>query len=123
MFVLTLASLSRLDWSQLANVAASALIAAACGRTVLVYRRAPWRASRVGRHMMTVTVSIGLLGAYTVAAALWPTGHVVTVLRVVRTLVLIVLAVLMHQRARMVRDGRRGHVEPIRDPMAPHDDH
>ncbi|MCX4750885.1 hypothetical protein OG455_41125 [Kitasatospora sp. NBC_01287] len=115
--MLALADLSRLDWSQLANVSASALIAIACTRTVAVYRRAPWRSSRVGRHMMTVTVSIGLLGAYTVAATLWPSGPVSTVLRVVRVVVLMVLAVLMHQRARMVADGRRGKVEPIRDPM------
>lgn len=115
--MLALADLSRLSWSQLANAGASALIAIACTRTVLVYRRAPWQRSRVGRHMMTVTVSIGLLGLYTVAATLWPTGPVATVLRVVRVAVLIILAVLMHQRARMVADGRRGSVEPIPDPM------
>lgn len=106
-----------LEWSQYANLSASALIAAACARTVAVYRRAPWRQSRVGRHMMTVTISIGLLGAYTVLVTIWPTGPTGTALRVVRTCVLVVLAVMMHQRARMVRDGRRGRVEPLRDPM------
>ncbi|GAB2695762.1 putative phage holin [Kitasatospora kifunensis] len=115
--MLAIADLSRLNWSQLANLTASALIALSCIRTVLVYRRAPWRSSRVGRHMMTVTVSIGLLGAYTVASALWPAGCIADVLRIVRVAVLITLAVLMHQRARMVADGRRGRLEPIRDPM------
>ncbi|WP_327066915.1 putative phage holin [Kitasatospora sp. NBC_01302] len=115
--MLAIADLSRLNWSQLANAGASALIALSCVRTVLVYRRAPWRSSRVGRHMMTATLSIGLLGAYTVAATLWPTGCIADVLRVVRVAVLIILAVLMHQRARMVADGRRGRVEPMKEPQ------
>lgn len=94
------------DWTQLANLSASALTAIACTRTLITYhRRAPWRSSRIGRHIVTVTASVGLLGLYTVVVTLWPAT--LLPLRVVRTGLLVVLAYSMHQRAKMVIDAQR----------------
>lgn len=94
------------DWSQDANLSASVLIAVACTRTVLTYhRRAPWRSSRIGRHIVTVTASVGMLGLYTVVVTLWP--GTLTPLRVVRTALLVVLAYSMHQRAKLITDAQR----------------
>ncbi|WP_035796536.1 putative phage holin [Kitasatospora mediocidica] len=98
------------DWSQDANLSASALIFFACTRTVITYhRRAPWRSSRIGRHIVTVTASVGLLGLYTVVVTLWP--GTLLALRVVRTVLLVVLAYSMHVRARLVIDAQR-EIEP-----------
>lgn len=99
------------DWSQDANLIASALIAVACTRTVITYhRRAPWRSSRIGRHIVTVTASVGLLGLYTVVVTLWP--GTLLALRVVRTGLLLVLGYSMHQRARMVIEAQRAIEQP-----------
>ena len=92
-----------MDCAQLANTASSGLVALACAAFAVVYHRhAPWRSTAVGRHVMTFTLAIGALGAYTVAITLWPYGAPATVLRASRTLLLVVIAGLVVQRTRMV---------------------
>ncbi|MFB7672960.1 hypothetical protein ACFC26_16280 [Kitasatospora purpeofusca] len=93
---------------QLANWAASLLLATSSGAAAVVYhRRAPWRLTRIGRHVMTVTVAVGLLGLYTVVVSLWPGGLLATVLRVGRTVLVLVLAVSMVQRVILIADAQR----------------
>lgn len=98
-----------MDAAQWANVSASGLVAVSAGVAAGIYHvRAPWWRSRFGRHVMAVTVSIGLLGLYTVLVSLvWPAGPVTAVLRVARTVLLVVLAGLLIQRARLVIEAQR----------------
>jgi len=92
-----------MDCAQLANVAASSLLTLASVVFAAVYHlHAPWRSTVFGRHVMTFTVAIGLLALYTVLITLWPDGTIATVLRWLRTGLLVVIAVLVIQRTRMV---------------------
>lgn len=92
-----------MDCAQLANTAASGLVALCCAVFAVVYHRhAPWRSTAVGRHVMTFTLAIGALGVYTVLITVWPDGETATALRATRTLLLVVIAVLVMQRTRMV---------------------
>jgi hypothetical protein len=108
------AALRKSDPAQLANLAASALVWVAATSAAVVYHLcAPWNRSRIGRHMMAVTVSIGLLGLYTVVVSLfWSTGPVAMVLRILRTSLLVLLAGMMVQRVRLVIDAQRDHAPP-----------
>lgn len=98
-----------LDAAQLANVSASGLITVAATVAATVYQlKADWWRSKWGWNLMGVTVSIGLLGLYTVLVSLvWPAGPVTAILRVVRTVVLVVLAGLLLQRTQLVLDAQR----------------
>ncbi|MGW4810568.1 putative phage holin [Kitasatospora cineracea] len=98
-----------LDAAQWANVSASGLVAVSSASAAVMYHvRAPWRRSRIGRHIMAVTVSVGLLGLYTVLITLvWPSGPAAAVLRVSRCVLLVVMAGLMVQRVRLVVDAQR----------------
>jgi hypothetical protein len=111
-------ALRKADAAQLANLAASALVWLTATAAATVYHlKAPWRRSRIGRHIMGVTISIGLLGLYTILAGLiWPTGPVIAVLRVLRTILLVALAGMMVQRVRLVIDAQR---EPVQPPGPP----
>jgi hypothetical protein len=102
-----------MDVAQMANVAASGLVAGAAATAAVVYHvKARWWQSRFGRHVMAVTVSMGLLGLYTVLVTLvWPAGPVTAVLRVARTVLLVVVAGLLVQRTRLVVEAQR-RVEP-----------
>lgn len=102
-----------MDCAQLANTAASGLVALTCIVFVIVYHRhAPWQSTAVGRHLMTFTLAIGCLGAYTVAITVWPDGAPATALRAVRTLLLVLIAGLVMQRTRMVlRAQHQGALE------------
>jgi len=92
-----------MDWAQLANTAASGLVTLTCIVFAVVYHwHAPWRSTAVGRHLMTFTLAIGALGAYTVAISIWPDGAPAAVLRATRTVLLVVIAGLVMQRTRMV---------------------
>jgi hypothetical protein len=92
-----------MDSAQMANTAASGLVALACAVFAIVYHRhAPWRSTPVGRHLMTFTAAIGALGAYTVAITLWSYGAPATVLRTARTVLLVIIALLVMQRTHMV---------------------
>ncbi|MFF7198155.1 hypothetical protein ACFZAM_31165 [Streptomyces sp. NPDC008079] len=95
-----------MDWSQWINAAASALVAVCALVFVVTYALlAPWRASVAGRHVMAVTVVIGLLGAYTVAFTVWPS--VAPVLRVIRVVIVLAMAGLLVQRTWMVIRAQR----------------
>lgn len=101
-----------MDCAQLANTAASALVALCCAVFAVVYHRnAPWRSTAVGRHLMTFTIAIGALGAYTVLVTIWSDGPAATVLRSARTLLLVVIAGLVIQRTRMVLNAQ--HHNPV----------
>lgn len=105
-----------MDCAQLANTAASGLVTLACLVFALVYHRhAPWRSTAVGRHVMTFTLAIGALGAYTVAITLWDHGAPATVLRSMRTLLLLVIAALVVQRTRMVLAAQHRKPTAVQD--------
>lgn len=92
-----------MDCAQLANMTASGLVALCCAVFVVVYHRhAPWRSTTMGRHVMTFTIAIGALGAYTVLVTIWPAGVTGSVLRFARTLLLLLIAGLVVQRTHMV---------------------
>ncbi|MFD8899905.1 putative phage holin [Streptomyces ardesiacus] len=111
-----------MDGAQLANLAASSLVALCSLAFGIVYNRyAPWRSTAVGRHIMTFTLTIGVLGAYTVAITLWNHGLPAVVLRSTRTLLLLVVAGLVVQRTRMVVRAQHRRVlhEAVQDPPGP----
>ncbi|MFJ3043590.1 putative phage holin [Streptomyces tendae] len=111
-----------MDCAQLANLAASSLVALCSLVFGIVYSRfAPWRSTAVGRHVMTFTLTIGALGAYTVAITLWDHGLPAVVLRSTRTLLLLVIAGLVVQRISMVvrAQHRQSLHEAPRDPSGP----
>jgi hypothetical protein len=98
-----------LSWSQAANVAVSGLIALVAGVFVVAYHvLAPWRSTSTGRHVMAVTATIGLFGAYSVAITQWPTGGVAMGLRMVRLGIGLALVGLLVQRTWMVVRAQRG---------------
>jgi hypothetical protein len=96
-----------MNCAQLANTTASALVALCCAVFAYVYHRhAPWRSTAVGRHLMSFTLAIGALGFYTVLITIWADGVPATVLRAVRTLLLVLIALLVMQRTRMVLNAQ-----------------
>jgi len=96
-----------MDWSQWANAAASATVfLAALVFCVTYHLLAPWRSSLAGRHVMTFSAAVGLLGAYTLAITVWPGAA--PVLRVVRIVLILGLAGLLVQRTVMVIRAQRG---------------
>ncbi|MFF9287496.1 putative phage holin [Streptomyces griseosporeus] len=112
-----------MDWAQIANIAASGLVALCALVFAGVYHlHAPWRSTAVGRHVMTFTVAVGALGAYTVLVTIWPTGPTTSVLRTARTVLLILIAGLIIQRIRMVLSAQhRGAL--LADPDRPEPPH
>ncbi len=96
--------------AQLANTSASGLVALCCIVFAVVYHlHAPWRSTPVGRHLMIFTLAIGALSAYTVFVTIWPEGVTATVLRSLRTTLLLLIAGLVIQRTNMVlRAQHRG---------------
>ncbi|MEW2518119.1 putative phage holin [Actinacidiphila alni] len=95
-----------MTWSQWANAAASACVALSSLVFVVTYTcLAPWRATVAGRHVMAVTIVIGLLGTYTVAITLWP--GTAPALRVARIVVVLSMAGLLAQRTWMVIRAQR----------------
>lgn len=111
-----------LDASQLANLSASILVACTSASAAVVYHlRAPWRRTRIGRHIMAVTIAIGLLALYTVLITLvWPHGTPAAFLRIGRCVLLVFLAFLMVERVRLVIDAQR---EPDAQVGPPSDQH
>jgi drug/metabolite transporter (DMT)-like permease len=100
-----------MHWAQVANAGASACVALAAAVFVVAYAvLAPWRRSEVGRHLMSFTAVIGLLGFYTVLITVWPAGVVGAVLRVARVVLLLAVAALLVQRTRLlIRAQRKPH--------------
>lgn len=111
-----------MDGAQLANLAASSLVALCSIVFGIVYSRfAPWRSTAVGRHVMAFTLTIGALGAYTVAINVWDHGLPAVALRSTRTLLLLVVAGLVVQRTSMVvrAQHRRALHDAVQDPSGP----
>lgn len=95
---------------QLFNVAASSLAFVACVGFVVVYHlRVTWWRTDVGRNLMALAVVLALLFAYTVLISLWPDGCLAMVLRWVRSVVGVAVAVIMVQRAQMFLRAQRDH--------------
>jgi uncharacterized membrane protein len=89
--------------AQLINVIASGLVALAAGAFVWHYhRRAPWMSTPTGRRLMSLIAVIGLLGLYTDLITVWPDGVAAAVLRIARTVVLLLIAGLITQLTRTV---------------------
>lgn len=110
-----------MDYAQMANVYASGLVVLCCGIFATVYQlHAPWRSTPVGRHVMTFTLAIGALCAYTVLVSFWPDGILATVMRAARVLLLLGIAGLVIQRTRMVLIAQRDGVLVDQDDL--HDD-
>ncbi|NUS25012.1 MAG: hypothetical protein HOV92_12425 [Streptomyces sp.] len=111
-----------MDCAQLANTAASGLVALCCIAFAVIYHRnAPWRSTPVGRHLMVFTAAIGALAAYTVLVTIWPEGPTATALRYLRTVVLLVIAGLVLQRTHMVLNAqhRGAMTDTDREPHEP----
>lgn len=97
-----------MDWDVWANNGASALVAVAAAVFVVAYSLlAPWSRSETGRHLMSFTAAIGLLGLYTVCITAWPSGGAAAVLRVARVVLLVAVAGLLVQRTRMLIRAQR----------------
>ncbi|MFB7647116.1 hypothetical protein ACFC0S_16690 [Streptomyces sp. NPDC056084] len=107
--------------AELANVSVSALIVLCAAVFVVTYhRKAAWRASPVGWYLMTFAGAIGGLGLYTVAITITGTdGAAASALRLVRTALLLVVAVLLIQATRMVLRVQRRKEESDADPPSP----
>ncbi|WP_328313073.1 hypothetical protein OG432_24340 [Streptomyces sp. NBC_00442] len=90
--------------AELANVSVSALIVLCAGVFVVTYhRKAAWRSTPVGWYLMTFAGAIGGLGLYTVLITITGTdGAPAAILRLIRTALLLVVAVLLVQATRMV---------------------
>ncbi|MFJ7990317.1 hypothetical protein [Streptomyces sp. NPDC096351] len=100
--------LDDLSLDQWINACGSALAFLTCATFAAVYHlRAPWWRSAVGRNLMAFAGAVGGLCLYTVLITLWPLGCPATVLRGVRTALLLAVVVLMCQRTRMVIRAQR----------------
>ncbi|WP_327335827.1 hypothetical protein OG384_04135 [Streptomyces sp. NBC_01324] len=99
--------------AQLANLAVSGLVAAMATAFVITYwRLAPWRSTPTGWFLMTFAGAIGGLGLYTVLiTAVGLDGTAATVLRIIRTLLLLTMAGLLLQATRLVLRAQRRRVE------------
>lgn len=101
--------MNNLGVDELVNAAASTLAFAACAGFAVTYHvRATWWRSEVGRNLMSFAVSVGLLCLYTVLATIWQADEcILAVLRSLRTVVLLAVAVLMVQRTRLLLKAQR----------------
>ncbi|MFE9845759.1 putative phage holin [Streptomyces goshikiensis] len=98
----------RLSPDQWVNMIASGVAATACAAFAVVYHlRAPWWRSAVGRNLMLLAGALGGLCLYTVLIIMWPDGCPAVALRGLRTAMVLAIAVLMVQRARMVVRAQR----------------
>lgn len=99
--------------AQLANLAVSGLVAAMAAAFVITYwRLAPWRSTPTGWFLMTFAGAIGGLGLYTVLiTAVGLDGTAATVLRIIRTALLLTMAGLLLQATRLVLRAQRRRAE------------
>ncbi|MGW0566055.1 putative phage holin [Streptomyces tauricus] len=95
---------------QLFNVAASILACAACLVFVVVFHlRVTWWRTDVGRNLMALAVVLAMLFAYTVLVSVWPDGCLAMVLRWVRGVIAVAVAVIMVQRTWVFLRTQREH--------------
>ncbi|MFD7867300.1 hypothetical protein [Streptomyces sp. NPDC059783] len=95
--------------AQILNLAASGLVALFAGAFIVTYHLlAPWRRSRMGWHLMLFTAAIGCLGLYTIIVTITGLdGTPAMILRIARTVLLLVVAALIGQQTRMVWTAQR----------------
>lgn len=94
--------MSGLELTQWSNVIVYGAMGVAGGIAAWNYhRRAPWRSSRTGRHVMGMTVALAVLGVFTVAGFAWQAGVAGAVVRGLRAAAGVWITVLLVQRARM----------------------
>ncbi|MEU7435722.1 hypothetical protein AB0B07_33515 [Streptomyces sioyaensis] len=86
------------------NTVVSGIVLVSAVLFVVTYHLlAPWRSTAMGRHLMLFAGAIGGLGAYTVAIAIvGQEGSAAAVLRIVRAILLLLIAGLLVQRTVMV---------------------
>lgn len=99
-----------MGWALTANVFTSGGIFVAGLVFAVTYQRvAPWWETRVGRHLMALTGTVALFGAYTVLIYFWPHGPVAALLRCFRVAVgLAMIVLLVRQSWLLVRTQREG---------------
>lgn len=98
--------MSAAEW---ANTLASGIVVVSALVFVVVYHlAAPWRSTTMGRHLMAFGATIGALCAYTVVIALvGQDGPAAATLRILRTVILLLIAALLGQRTAMVLRAQR----------------
>ncbi|BFP50040.1 hypothetical protein KCMC57_64080 (plasmid) [Kitasatospora sp. CMC57] len=103
-----------MDAAQLANLAGSALLLLTAVVAAVVYcAKADWWRSAWGWNVMIVTVSIGLLGLYTLVVTLiWPAGPVTAALRVARTVLQVILSAALVQRTHLMLEAQARSRQP-----------
>ncbi|MGW5711532.1 putative phage holin [Streptomyces olivaceus] len=90
---------------RLISITTSGLAALCAAAFVATYwRLAPWRSTPTGWYLMTFGAAIGGLGAYTVVVTLIDIdGTTATILRLIRSGLMLTVAGLLVQATRMVR--------------------
>ncbi|MER7930464.1 hypothetical protein ABTY96_46400 [Streptomyces sp. NPDC096057] len=74
----------------------------------MYHRQAPWWSSGMGRYLMVFAATIGLLASYTVVmTVVGLDGVTATVLRIVRSCLLLTVAGLLLQGARAIRQEQQ----------------
>lgn len=99
-----------MDWALVTNVCTSGGTFVAAAVFAVTYQRvAPWWSTRVGRHLMAVTGTVGLFGLYTVLIYIWPHGAVASVLRCCRIAIgLAMIVLLVRQSWLLIRTQSAG---------------
>jgi hypothetical protein len=99
--------------AEVVNASVSGLVSGTAAVFLVTYtRRARWEATAVGRYVVAAVATVGLLALYTVVITLVGLdGTTATVLRIVRSALLLGIAGLLVQATRAVRRAyprRRG---------------
>ncbi|MFJ3794920.1 hypothetical protein ACIPSJ_01390 [Streptomyces sp. NPDC090088] len=90
--------------AELLNASVSGVVAVCAAAFIAEYtRRARWEDHAVGWYFVAAVATIGLLGLYTVVITIVVDGPVASVLRVVRSLLLLGVAGLLVQATVSVR--------------------
>lgn len=98
-----------MNLGQWVNTAVSGFVALCAIVFIVTYHRlAPWRGSGVGWYVMAFAATIGMLATYTVViTAVGIEGTTATVLRMIRSCLLLTVAGLLIQATRtMIRSQR-----------------
>lgn len=95
------------------NIVVSGIVLVSAAVFAITYHlNAPWRSTAMGRNLMTFSAAMGGLGGYTVAIAIvGQDGTPAAVLRIVRAVLLLLIAGLLVQRTVMVIRAQR-HADP-----------
>ncbi|MEC4016122.1 putative phage holin [Streptomyces sp. H27-D2] len=109
--------------AELANAFVSGVVVVCTATFMITYHlRAPWRSTVIGWYLMTFAASIGMLCLYTVLITAWGLdGLPATILRFIRTALLLAVGVVMIQCTRMVITAQRVRDAAPDEPPAQHD--